>query len=899
MRIHRLHVAHFRGIDDQRLELAPSGVTVVLGPNEVGKSSLVEALSLLFEYLDSSQAEAVRAVQPIGMDVGSEVEVEGETGPYRFRYRKRFHRDRETVLEVLEPTPEKLTGRDAHERMTAILDETLDRRLWEALWVEQGRGFDQAELGEARSLLDALDRAAGGDSGGGEWEESLFAKVEEEVEKYYTAKKRAETGELREARQEAEAARARETRLAEQLAELEADAERFDRLEARRRDLERNVESVEREAEEAAEARRRVEEIRAEAVTLRQTLERREDRLERLRDLSEADRAEAELTPRLRTANKELAEAEEVRKPLNQAVEEAREEFRKAEELRELRRRDVVLLDQRERLVRARRALETAREADRRLAELEERLAKLPVTSQDVERIEALERRLGEAEAAGAAGSPEIRLRAEAELTLEVEPEGEAGETAPLEPGESWSRRSARGLKLRLPGVAELELTPGGGARELAEQVETLRQDLADAVQEVLGDAHPSDAIPGPDRVRELHRERRRLENERAVARADRQRALDDRDPQELEQRVETLEQAIAKGLADRPSEPPLAEDGDEARQAHEAAEARLTRTRQDLATAEKAHREAADRSDTIRRTVERLELELENVRDRGAQARERLHSRGELPKSAAGADPGQEALLDEARDDDPLAEALAAAERARDETRQRLARRERQLEEADPGAVETRAAAAEERRQELARERERLDRELAELRGRLEALGRQGLFERHEGAAVAAERAERHLASAEARAGAARRLYETLHEAREEARRSYHRPLAEKIGELGRSLYGDGFEVRLSDDLAIAERVFQGRCLPFDQLSTGAKEQLALLARLASALLVAPEGGGAPLILDDVLGHTDPERLVALRRILATAGEQCQVVILTSDPERYGDVDGARWVEM
>lgn len=897
MRIHRLHVSRFRGIEDRRLDLAPSGVTVVVGPNETGKSSLAEALNLLFEYPDSSQAEAVRSVQPVGRDVGAEVEVEAETGPYRFRYRKRFHRDRETILEVLEPAPEELTGRDAHDRMTAILDETLDRALWDALWVEQGRGFDQADLARARSLLDALDRAAGGDSGGGEREETLFARIEETVREFYTAKRGTETGALRDARQAAEEAREREDRLADELAELEADAERFDRLESRRRKLEPRVEAARRETDEASEAQGRVRKMRDEVTALRRELDLREGRLERLRDAYDAERAEAELAPRLRAAREELRHAEGAHAPLRDAVEIARNRSDAADGERELRRRDVDLLDRRNRLERTRRELDAARVSRDRLVDLTERLAELPIGVDDVERIDRLERRIREAEAARAAGSPEIRLRAETTLTVELEARDEPGETVSLDPDELWSRRPSRGLALRIPGVAKIELSPGDEAQKLARSVDALRLELHAAVEGILEGSIPEDASPSPDLVRERYAERRRLEDERSAVQAELSRALDGRQQADLERREEKLEEAIAAYLDERPDEPPPADDPDAAREAHQAAETRSQEAQRERIAAERAEREIAEREDKIRRTVERLEMELEAVRERAAQARERLLSRGELPKAAPASEQG--ALFEDAPGEDPLVEALAAAERARDDARRRLAERERELSEADPENVAARASRAEERFRDLERARNELDRELTELRGRLEALGSRGLFEQHEEAAAALERTTRRLASIEARARAARRLYDTMFEVREEARRSYHRPLADKIAELGRRLYGDDFEVRLSEDLAIAERVLDGRRLPFDQLSTGAREQLALLARLASALLVAPDGGGAPLILDDVLGHTDPDRLVALCRILATTGEACQVVILTSDPQRYRDVEGARWVEM
>ena len=41
MRIHRLTVRNFRGITDRTVELPETGTTVIVGDNEVGKSTLM------------------------------------------------------------------------------------------------------------------------------------------------------------------------------------------------------------------------------------------------------------------------------------------------------------------------------------------------------------------------------------------------------------------------------------------------------------------------------------------------------------------------------------------------------------------------------------------------------------------------------------------------------------------------------------------------------------------------------------------------------------------------------------------------------------------------------------------------------------------------------------------
>jgi hypothetical protein len=59
---------------------------------------------------------------------------------------------------------------------------------------------------------------------------------------------------------------------------------------------------------------------------------------------------------------------------------------------------------------------------------------------------------------------------------------------------------------------------------------------------------------------------------------------------------------------------------------------------------------------------------------------------------------------------------------------------------------------------------------------------------------------------------------------------------------------------------------------------------------RLACASLVSATGG-VPLILDDVLGWSDPGRVRRLGQVLASAGNGAQVIILTCTPERFGSV--------
>jgi len=530
MRILSLAVRDFRGVAERKIEPAPQGVTVVAGPNEVGKTSLAEALDLLFDRLDSSVAQEVKDAQPVGRDVGPEVEAEIAAGDYRFRYRKRFLRRPETVLRVSAPAAEDHTGREAHERVLAILEEAgVDLRLWRALRVQQGAGVAQPEgLASAASLLDALGSASlaqaggGGEEGDEEGDEEsggdggasgdgtavgrrgadLHRRARSEAERYYTPKRGEPTGELRAALDERAAAVQEAAALEAEMSALEDDAERAGELErslvALRGAHREAVEEERRRSAEAVEVGR----LEGEVESLRTRLVEAEGTLDLLHELEAARQAEHELDGRLRSAQREAERARQALQPARQALEEATAARAAAQTEHERRREALRLaeaLEQRRvaarqldgRAERARRAVERAAAAQARLD------AEAKVEAADVERLEGDEREIERLESGLAAASPRLELRALQDLVLGVgggaggdgaavevaakTSEGEAGgsqeavEEVGLAAGESWESQPVAPVRLTLPGIAELTVTPGGDASELSRRLRAVR----------------------------------------------------------------------------------------------------------------------------------------------------------------------------------------------------------------------------------------------------------------------------------------------------------------------------------------------------------------------------------------------------------------------------------------
>ena len=869
MRLLRLRLESFRGVAVQEVELAPTGVTVVVGDNEVGKTSLVDALDLLLDQYDSSRHKRVRQTQPVGQDAATVVEAEVRAGRYRFTYRKQFHRQPSTRLDVHEPVPEQHAGREAHDRALAILGEEVDLPLWRALRLQQGVPLDQADLEARTSLAQALD-ATVVESVGGEREETLVARAEEEFARYWTP-----TGVVR-----------TEGRALQ--AEVEEGARRAGALEAAVGEVERVVDALGRVRADAAEERAAGERD-AQALALA------EARVEALREVvRDAERARADLAAassahalaeqragaRAASAGRLLELAEEVaqRRAAAEAVElderEARERVAQAgaaldEALEEQARR-------REERAAAARGEEEARESaevdrlrglldrhDDALAAVgaaEAALAEHRVDDAALAEVESLHRAWAAASARAGSAAPVVLLRGAGERVVTPDGEHVVGEDP---------------LELRLVGGGWFEV---GGVR--VEGRPTPEQQRAEADERrgaaALAAACAGLGVDGLDGAMAGAHARRAAQAEQDRARDALGRSAAGEDLGAARRRVARWDEGRAPAGDGAVVGPDLREAAERAARALRGAEEASSAAGQRLATATSRHEGARAALDLAGRRV----AEARAAADAAA-------TRARLAEEALGrerAENGDELLLARVA---AAAEDLAVA-------RRRTGAASDAVREAGVEGAEAEAVVARHRRDDGRKRLRALEDEEGALAAVLEARGGEGLVEELAQARAAHERARRACASWERRATAARTLRDALDAARREAHLAYVEPLRAQLQRLTAHVFGADVRVDVGPDLRIASRTLGGVTVPFEQLSSGAREQLAVLGRLACAMLVSG-GSGVPVLLDDALGYSDPRRLDGMARALAAAGESCQVVVLTCVPERYRLVAGAR----
>lgn len=869
MRLHRLVLTNYRGVAHREIDFPDHGVVVVCGANEIGKSSMIEALDLLLESKDRSAKKDVKQVKPTHADVGAEVTAEISTGPYRFVYHKRFHKAPRTQLTILEPRREQLTGDEAHDRVRAMLDETMDTGLWQAQRVLQASSTAAVDLSGCDALSRALDIAAGDTASLSGTEPVLIERIEAEYARYFTGTGRP-TGEWSAAIAALAAADAEVARCTELLAEVDDRVRRHAELSEQLAGLTDEQAAADARLGAAQAADAAIEELRgrlhdaqlvatAAKATSAATESAQAERRRQREDLEARAAAITLLDTEIDAAAEAAAAADTEAAAADAAAAEASQALVVATERAACARRVVDQLAARDEADRLADRLARLDDTEGQLAVVTAELAQIVVTEPMLRRIEEASAACDRSEASLAAISATLELTAIADVDLVV-----AGDPTPLAGGQSWSATVTDGLEVDVPGLLRVRVRPGDTAREAGVKHAAAQAELADA----LAAAGVSDLA----QARDADQRRRDLQNSRDQLAATLAALRGGDDVEELRTRLTRLRGEcgdIPAGIT--PEQARAERDEAEALRAQADADCEVLRRAAQEAAARRT--EAATRLTLLREKVAAQRIELEAVSQRLATQRATVS-------------------------DDELAATAAANEQALRTAEQRVTELSEQLGAAAPEAIDTELAAAEIVAQDLQDRHAETARALHEVEVELAVFGTQGRRGQLDAAQIAREHAAAEHDRVGRRARAASLLRTTMFRHRDDTRRRYVEPFRAEIQRLGAHVFGADFEVEVDTDLKICARTLGGRTVPYESLSGGAKEQLGILTRLAGAALVAKEDS-VPVVIDDALGFTDPDRLQKMGAVFDAVGSHGQVIVLTCSPDRYGSITDAHRIDL
>ena len=876
MKLFRLRLANYRGIDESEVQFESNGLNIIEGPNETGKTSLGEAIRLIFDYLDSSKHSDVKAIKPVTRDVGPEIELEAESGPYVFTYFKRFHKKPETTLTITSPKLENHTGREAHERAEEILRETIDIDLWKALCIQQGEEVQQANLSNKTSLSAALDVAAGGHRTDLR-EENLFEKVRGEYGRYFTESGK-EKNEIQKAKKGQEDLETEVNSLEEQIQNLEYDIGRAAELNGELERLKKQEQNLWKDISEYTESIDEIKSLENILETARLKLESakkseqaakrdKEVRQDLIDAVSKAHKAQVKLYESIKSSTTSVKKTKTDMEKAHSDSATAEAVHKEAKSLLNLRRADFDYFNNKLQLEQLKERKTRIESAWEEAAWAEELLAKNNVDEETLEAIQEAERSLIKTQARLEIGAPNVLLRGLNDLDFQID-----GEQTTIAKDEERSLSVSDRIRVTIPGYLQMELVAGSSLSNLLKKVENAKQKL-DATCKDAGVSNADEAMESFDVRREAQQS---IERQKKIEKEN----LRDLTYEELERIVTGLEKSVPAYPTNRVPEPNLPPN-------LESAKKELGSAEDGLETASKVWEEAREKLDAARKLHDGLNKKYQKVKvELDLKNDELKHVESKLARSRKSTP-----------DDELESELSKYTETVRTED-ENVMSAEANLRDKEPDRVRTLAETAEGSLQTVEKKREAAQKESTEVQTRLKIFGEEGLHEKLHAAQRHLDHIQQENDAKFRRASAAKLLYETMKEERDKVRLAYVAPLKEKIEKLGRLVFNNSFEVEVTENLEVASRTIDGYNIPFDSLSGGTKEQISLISRLACAMTVSKEGG-APLILDDALGYTDPERLKLMGAVLAKAGRECQIIILTCVPDRYSNVGEATVVRL
>lgn len=849
------------------------GINLFTGPNESGKSTLVRAIRAAF--FERHKSSSVDDLQPWGDSAAvPTVELDFEWKGQSWKLVKSFLKKKRCDLNV---DGAAYSGDEADDMLADLLGFELPKRgasrpdQWGIpglLWIDQGTGQEiQAPVEHAGQHL----KAALGDNLGevaSSTGDELINRVTAERAKLLTATGKP-TGDYGKTIEEVDTRQAEFDALQERIQQYRQQVDRLGQLREgqSKADKERLWETYRKQAKEAEARLNEVASWQKEQdrdqqafkdcqTSIQATLDllagfqgQQQDLQRRLQEKEAAEQQQANLEARKPASEAALEEAKRAHEVARKALKLAQQHQQRADLVRELEGIEGELVNDKSKLERTK-ALHAA------LLENRQKQQSSQIDPQTIQRLKdvvfELDRLAIQQDAV--ATRLEFDLTDDRSVTLDGKSQAGKSEHLLIEPGE-----------VAIKGVGTLRVLPGG---EDVAEIARAKQSLTDEQEHLLSHLRVTSLAEAEERLKQLQALEQVIQQDESV--------LKELAPEGVEALSDQLQLKQARQDALAPQIQALPEP-DEDSPSPSRAEAQLESAAEALAGAQE-----------VNQTLKSELLLAEQALKRARQEWERLSNELQAPDRKQREKQAGEQLTELRTNESRLSD--------------QLEKREAQINDANPEALAldvkrlTQSADAEEKTEESRRV------ELIQLQARLESAGAEGLEEQSSELAAELDRAVRRKRELERRANALDLLLSRLTAHRLELTRQLQAPLQKHLNHYLRLLFPEA-ALNVDENLIPEVLVRQGHGGEergqFNELSFGAREQMALISRLAYADLLQEANKPTLIILDDALVHSDAERLKAMKRVLYDAAQRHQILLFTCHPDNWRDLGvAAREVE-
>jgi DNA repair exonuclease SbcCD ATPase subunit len=893
MRLLNCQLQNVRLHGDLELNFSPR-LTLIGGPNESGKSTLVEALHRALFLKAAATGAPVEALQS-RLHMGQPtVQIGFEAKGDTWSLRKRFSGSTGQVSLQAESTGRPLTGPAAEDKLAQLLGVgeivgskqagTVLPSRWAHLWVRQGlSGGDPLANGKSNYDFDQLRLQLERSGGAAVQQSALDQLVEQRIEaalaENFTSRGTKRNSPLF-AREEAlTTAQARLDLALSRLSDYEEASEQLSDLcdELQRLQSQELPALLERQKGllEGAEAAGRLDaaiELAHKAVEpIRLRHEAARETLQQLDDLqTQIDEKQASLTTlEANAAGAQAREAalEAAQQQHSKSLETLNQQRKRLEQRQHLLLRLVDRTSTAESLQRITSELTKLQQDTAQRQSLDQQLAGLPsISKQALQELRGLEQQLRDAQTRQEAMAAGVKLlKADQPVRLDGQP---------LQVGDA--QRLSSVFQLQVGDGVVLEIAPGGGQalEDLEDTVQNAKEQLATRLSAL--------QVASVAAAEELVEQRTGLEQQLAAL------GSAPADLGELTRQNDTLRQRLADLDAEL-QELEAVRLAMEQEQPLPQALSGLQALQQQINATSKHTSAAVGAADTELDAARSALQEFQNQRISEASEIKVVHAELSDRRQRL------EQLISQQGNREAVAVKLASEGQARQQAEAHLS----QL-QADRAALGSQDAAAEQQRLQdaidaLQHRQEQLLDQRGAAKQRCDTISSDDPFAAVEQARLQLETAEADHRQLVRLTKAHELLRELFQEAQADLSSRYSEPLARAIGDYLKPLVPDGQAARLDYD---PSKGFQGLQLrrgqefyDFETLSGGMREQLAAALRLSMAdVLKEAHDGCLPLVFDDAFTNSDPDRVDLVKGMLGTAVERgLQVILLTCDPAAYG----------
>ena len=864
--------------------------TVIGGPNEVGKSTLAEAihrgLFLKSRITGEAQHEMVSDRYEGHPEVELEISVNGRT----YRVFKRFS-GASGITRLTDEGGSNLTGEEAEARLGELLGSRAqaDTRgagkallQWSHLWVwQRSSGEDPTKhvTPHQQALVQRLQTLGGAAAMLSVRDSEVARKFSEECNALYTQSGSPRTGSaLERARTDLQTAEQREAAAADRVNRLDAATVSYEGAIADLARLDRDSPVLQQQQQRAKEGLEAVKQLR----------DQESQQAGILGTLSKGLEVFEQSCSTIRTLETSQLELQGAIEPMRAALTTALERRTTLARERELAEQSMGTVDRRAAEEQVRLDLATA---GLRLLECQQADAAVSETLGQVEEKKAqkgkLELQLASIQKVTPADRDKLlklegeRQKVTAQLQGMAATVGIVAAPSPVRVGDrdlkaGESVTLTEEALLQTPDGTEIRIQPGGGnaLAEAREQAEATTDQLTKALER-FGVASIEAALQACERREALAQQIQLLLGELKGMGAD---TLAQR-REESRIRLQEARSAVEQIAARVPGTPVPAERA--------AAQAWATDCRGRLDIAQKQQqqarvqfnvaKESASAADaawsTLQVTVQTRERELEGVRAK-LQAQVELHG---------------DASARSAR--------LLQLHKEKEQADVRLASTRQQIDALQPDLLKQQHEAAERGLHQAQKDREQFLQQRARAESAIQSDGAEDPSTALEVARARAVQARRTLEGVDRKARAIARLVQLFKQEQQLLSDRFTQPLADRVAGYLQCVFGHATQLRLTWDqakgfagLELHRPGVDAASLPFDKLSGGAAEQTGVAVRLATAEILAGDHGGAlPIVLDDAFAYSDPDRVQRLQAMLDLAARRgLQVIVLTCNPSDY-----------